>query len=678
MIKRGTKYINESEWFDEIKLSDLYDEQTGKFNRHPPIGTKVKIIFDADGEDEVYVGEVLKYWTEDTNIDKGKVFLFILNGSDWQSDFGWNCGSEDSHYEGRRCYWVSVDEEDVYLDDTYKPLLPVVDIKESEEEFDWVELPEVPKEKDFINLVKYALEGSNYGLNFINHTVEGFPVKLIELRNNVTNQKILQKAIGYFTPKEIKKEFDEVLKGDRGKYSLKSTLTPYIESYNLLKDLLPKDIKESEEEGERFKHNPPIGTRVVVLRQDYPYKAGLLSGTVISYYEEDPTLSGNVFLFLIDGTRHGWDCGSRFGRPNRNNKCYWVNVEKDEVYLEKPTTIVESDEDDLGWAQDVIGNTPSLDLDGKAWHINLNRDDGGESAEKIQKWLFSQGFKWSDGSTEVDRNSGRIISFQSVFKDDIMNNQFTYSDIGNRSVFDDTEGSRRMAKARGYRDMIVLNADDIISSVINESDGDDLEWAQDAVNKKVSRVKICDGKHFSIPTHNNYKDRWATFRGWNGWKDVIDIDSTLDRLCYVIYDHSYDRIYIPITEFNEDEIKFNTINESEEDDLEWAQDTINNPEYRYGDIVDDLDNDDIISLTGIITDSEGSPMVEVRDSEFRVYQVNRKKGPRKSVHIQWTQPSSERPSNWDDVGATVIMSPETLQWDKDLIVKFIHKENHPF
>lgn len=114
-----------------------------------------------------------------------------------------------------------------------------------------------------------------------------------------------------------------------------------------------------------------------------------------------------------------------------------------------------------------------------------------------------------------------------------------------------------------------------------------------------------------------------------------------------------------------------------EDDLEWAQDAIDNPEYRYGDIVNDLDNDDIISLTGIITDSEGNPMVEVRDSEFRVYKLSSRRDG-KYVHLQWSQPSDERPSNWDDIGATVIMSPETFEWDKDLRVRLIHKENHPF
>lgn len=313
----------------------------------------------------------------------------------------------------------------------------------------------------------------------------------------------------------------------------------------------------------RFKRNPPLGTRVRVVIPGYDGDEGKeITGEVVKYYndKEDLRLKDIVFALMLDGgwqQEFGWGCDQEWGLRKYDGKCYWIDVEDDEVYLEKPplpvVDIVESEEDDLKWAQDVV-NLPSTP----------------------------------------------------------------------------------------------------------------------------KSVKLGDGKRFTIPSYRGrYSQGWHQFIGWNYWKDVVKIDSKFDELCYVVYDTTYGEIYVPATEFSPSEIRFESLNESEEDDLEWAQDAIDNPEYRYGDIVNDLDNDDIISLTGIITDSEGNPMVEVRDSEFRVYKLSSRRDG-KYVHLQWSQPSDERPSNWDDIGATVIMSPETFEWDKDLRVKLIHKENHPF
>jgi hypothetical protein len=93
MIKHGTKYINESEWFDEVNLSDLYDESTGRFKRNPPLGTRVRVLIDG-GEKVEITGEVVKYYNDKEDLRlKDIVFALMLDGG-WQQEFGWSCGVE--------------------------------------------------------------------------------------------------------------------------------------------------------------------------------------------------------------------------------------------------------------------------------------------------------------------------------------------------------------------------------------------------------------------------------------------------------------------------------------------------------------------------------------------------------------------------------------------------------
>lgn len=148
----------------------------------------------------------------------------------------------------------------------------VESIKESEE-FDWVEIPELPKDNDFISSVKYALEGSLYDLHIyttgqlVNRDYR--LVNLVELRKG--NQTLFRKDLEYFTPENVKKEFDNLFTSikNQGKMlgpgsishnperfpDLSSKMGKvhklYFDAYELLKDLLPKDgINESEDDFE--------------------------------------------------------------------------------------------------------------------------------------------------------------------------------------------------------------------------------------------------------------------------------------------------------------------------------------------------------------------------------------------------------------------------------------------
>lgn len=353
--------------------------------------------------------------------------------------------------------------------------------------------------------------------------------------------------------------------------------TKYINESEWFEEVDLSDLYD--EETGRFKRNPPIGTRVKVITESYDEP---LHGEVVKYYDEnnDPRLVGIVFCLLIDGgwqIDRGWDCSQEHGlKQYGDSKCYWIDAEDDEVYLETPplpVVDIQESEEDLQWAQDVV-STP-FNLKGKAWHINLNRNDGGESSEKIQKWLFNQGFSWAGGRNRVDH--GNFSSIQSVFDSDIRRNTFTYSDT-KESVADDVESSREIAKKDGYNYVMVFNYDDIIQDSLNESEDDDLTWAEDVVSQNPipKRIKLGDNKRFVIPSNGMYNKPWHKFVGWNYWRDVTGNEILFDEDCYKITDDTYGDIYIPVSEFKQDELQYGTLNESEDDDLEWAEDSIKN------------------------------------------------------------------------------------------------------
>ena len=346
----------------------------------------------------------------------------------------------------------------------------------------------------------------------------------------------------------------------------------------------------------RFKRNPPLGTRVRVVIPGYGGDEGKeITGEVVKYYndKEDLRLKDIVFALMLDGgwqQEFGWGCDQEWGLRKYDGKCYWIDVEDDEVYLEKPplpvVDIVESEgDDDLEWASNAINNLPPIfnvtqTVDGKDYRID---------EQSKMSWIESL-MEWNE--SELSKDGTKILQMGGSFSP--------------------SYALKFYLERGGY----VLLGDGSVSYIVD---------------------------------------------------DVVELSTAWDE-----HTGAWDMVKKFLLSL---QVRM-PLNESE-DDLEWAQDAIDNPEYRYGDIVNDLDNDDIISLTGIITDSEGNPMVEVRDSEFRVYKLSSRRDG-KYVHLQWSQPSDERPSNWDDIGATVIMSPETFEWDKDLRVKLIHKENHPF
>jgi len=120
---------------------------------------------------------------------------------------------------------------------------------------------------------------------------------------------------------------------------------------------------------------------------------------------------------------------------------------------------------------------------------------------------------------------------------------------------------------------------------------------------------------------------------------------------------------------------FDQLNESEDDEFGWAKETVSQEYHRYEDILPYLDFDDIISITGDFTDDYGHALLSVEDIPFKVYKKNN------IVYLKWVQPEDERPIDWSSISNSseeVHMGSTTFEWDKELMVKIVHKEEHPF
>jgi len=120
------------------------------------------------------------------------------------------------------------------------------------------------------------------------------------------------------------------------------------------------------------------------------------------------------------------------------------------------------------------------------------------------------------------------------------------------------------------------------------------------------------------------------------------------------------------------------------DDFDWVEDVIN-ADLKFGVVKNDLKISDVITLTGIITDSDGVPFLELDEEPFLVVKNKKfddeKPSPKSYIiELNWFNPSSKRPSRWQQAsmqsnnGKDIIsFTKETSKWDDELIVKFLKK-----
>lgn len=342
---------------------------------------------------------------------------------------------------------------------------------------------------------------------------------------------------------------------------------------------------------DRLDSPPPIGTKVrVIFDDDYYSKCGgEFKGVVVGVH---PYSNDSVNIMFDEDEKikkHNcfWDCGME-DYEYEGNRCYWFAIDQYvEMYLSghyqknyDEINIKESiDNDDLEWAEDIV-KTP-INLHGKAWHINLDRDNIKESSNLVLKWLYDQGFKLPSSPTIPSETRQRAISFQSIFKNHVEEGEFTRNGgISQWTIDEDVEDSIKTAQEEGFDDVIVLN-----------------------------------------------------------WYDIIPSNKP--------------------------------INESE-DDLGWAEDVINRGSFKWGDIKRHLNPGDVILISGTMYDEGGNPMLDLNNDKFIF------KG--RSV-IQWFEERDKRPKEWEEVShynGNIIMAQETTEFDDELDVQIIQKEEYPF
>lgn len=136
--------------------------------------------------------------------------------------------------------------------------------------------------------------------------------------------------------------------------------------------------------------------------------------------------------------------------------------------------------------------------------------------------------------------------------------------------------------------------------------------------------------------------------------------------------------YHDLTYYVPKPVKKKKIKESEDDEFGWAEETVNQEYLRYGDILSYLDNGDIISITGDFNTDEGELLLSVEDATFKFIRYSNVS---RGAYLEWVQPEDERPEFWDSITNSsdqVVMSQDTFEWDKKLLIKILHKEENPF
>lgn len=121
---------------------------------------------------------------------------------------------------------------------------------------------------------------------------------------------------------------------------------------------------------------------------------------------------------------------------------------------------------------------------------------------------------------------------------------------------------------------------------------------------------------------------------------------------------------------------FDKLNES--DEFGWAEDVVNQEEFSYGAVLPYLDDDDVISVTGDFTNDVGDVLLSVKDAVFKVKRESLSKN---TIILYWVDDFDKRPVDWMEITNEfdgTKMGPDTYEWDKDLMVKILHKEEHPF
>lgn len=186
----------------------------------------------------------------------------------------------------------------------------------------------------------------------------------------------------------------------------------------------------------------------------------------------------------------------------------------------------------------------------------------------------------------------------------------------------------------------------------------------------------------TIAFNNNY----------NGHDNDSNAHECVNNNCWNFYDdcaysnHKYCQNIEKISFYTIDSYSlFNNLNESK-DDFDWVKDIVNS-DLKFGSVKGDLKIGDVITVTGGIVDTDGTPLVDLDEEPFLVVKNNKFELTNGvnfeysyRIELNWFNPNSKRPSNWqrasmhsDDGKDIISFTDECSEWDDGLIVKFLKK-----
>lgn len=254
-----------------------------------------------------------------------------------------------------------------------------------------------------------------------------------------------------------------------------------------------------------------------------------------------------------------------------------------------------------------------------------------------------------------------------------------------------------------YLSFITMSIDDTMNIFDKLNESDDFGWAEEIIKDVPDVVdyrtvkqgdKVVPGKDWIFGNQAQgsvygivdleqyggepeYIDSSVLSEFWQYWVHVDWIGkggSVMFRNNYRVGPDYHDlRYYFPKPPKKNKRIK-----ESEDDDFEWVGETVNQEYFRYGDILPYLDNGDIISITGDFNTDEGELLLSVEDVPFKFIRYSNAS---RGAYLEWAQPEHERPEFWESTtnsSGQVVMTQDTFDWDKELLIKILHKEENPF
>lgn len=389
----------------------------------------------------------------------------------------------------------------------------------------------------------------------------------------------------------------------------------------------------------------------------------------------------------------GHDGGGRCPEYN----CYWIGKDYlsfESMSMDDTMNIFDklNESDDFGWAEEIIKDVPNA--------VDYRTVKQGDKVVPGKDWLFGNQAQGSVyGIVDMEEYGGEPAYIEDSTdeefwqywvhvdwinkKGDVMfrNNYRVGPEYHDLKYYTPKPAKRKKGIKESKENIQEITHNDLRVGMTVIVDGYDVVEKTQKWENEIGTV-VYNYNEDEDETGNSFT---ISFKNWAKGHDGLAAECGRDK-CWSFYD---DCAYSNESNCqNISNVKFYTVNtydlfdqlnESEEDELEWAKDIINQGVYdRYENILPYLDNDDIISITGEFTDDEGNGMLYVKDAQFR---FEKTMGERFGPYLYWVQPITERPEGWGSItggNGSIPMGANTFEWDKDLMVKIIHKEYHPF